>query len=64
MAAAGCVCSQGSESNNRWYLVAVPSSLLTSKMTGAVGGACSWTPGSGGPSPLLESEMIEFAPAT
>ena len=37
MAVAAHVHSQGSESNNGWYLVAVPSSVLTSEVTGAIG---------------------------
>ena len=50
MAAAGQVCSQGSESNNGWCLVAVPSLFLqTSEVPGAVGGACSQTPSGGEP---------------
>ena len=39
------------------HLVAVPSSVLTSEMTGAVGGASSQTPRGGWPHPHLESEM-------
>ena len=41
VAAAGEVCLQQGETNNRWWLVAVPSFLLTSKVTGAAGGVCS-----------------------
>ena len=51
------VCSQGSESNNRWYSVIVPSSVLSSEVTGAVGGACLGTPSVDGPHLPLESEM-------
>ena len=40
MAVAMCVSSQGSESNSRWYLVTVPSSVVI----GATSGACSQTP--------------------
>ena len=49
--------SQGSESNNRWYLVAVPSFVLTSEVTGATSGACSQTPSGGRPCLPLESEI-------
>ena len=55
MAAAGHLLSQGSESENG--VVAVPSSVPTSEVTGAVGGTCSQTPGGGRPCPPLESEM-------
>ena len=51
MAATGCVSSQGSESNKRWCSVAEPSSLPTSEVTGAAGGACSQTPVGGRPHP-------------
>ena len=54
MATAGSVHSQGSESKNRWCLVAIPSSAMTPEMTGATGGACSWTPSGGRPCPPLE----------
>ena len=53
VAEAGCVHYQGSESNNGWCLVAVPSSVPNSEVTGSTGGACSWTPSSGGPCPSL-----------
>ena len=43
VAAAGRVCSQGSESINGWCLVTVPSYLPTSAVTGATGGAYSQT---------------------
>ena len=55
--AAGRVHSQGSDSNNGWCLVAVPSSVMTSEVTGATGGVCSWTPSGGGPGPPLVSEV-------
>ena len=51
MAAAGCVHSQGSESNNRWCSVAVPFSAMTPEVTGATGGTCSWTLSGGEPCP-------------
>ena len=57
VAAAGWVCSQGSESNNGWCLVAVSSFLLTSEVTGATDGACSHTPRSGRSCLPLVSEM-------
>ena len=42
VAAAGWVCSQGSESNNGWCFVAVPSFILpTPEVTGVTGGALS-----------------------
>ena len=58
VAAVGHVPSQGSE-GNRWCLVAVPSSAVTPEVTGAISGACSWTPSGGMPHLLLESEMTE-----
>ena len=57
MEAAGQVYSQGSENNNRWYSVAVPSFLSNSEVTGATGKACSQRPSGGGPQPPLVSEM-------
>ena len=42
VAAAGWVCSQGSESNSIWFLVAIPSSfsfLAIPEVTGVTGGA-------------------------
>ena len=52
-AAAGCVSSQGSDSNNMWCLVVVPS-----EVTGATTGTFSRTPGCGGrPCPSLVSAM-------
>ena len=47
----------GSESNNGWYLVAVPSFLLTSEVNGASGGAYLQTPIGGRPRIPLFSEM-------
>lgn len=44
-AKAGCVSSQGSESNNSLCLIAVPSS----EVIGTAGGACSGTPIGSGP---------------
>ena len=58
VAAAGQVCSQGSESNNVWYLFAVPYVFwLTLKVTGATGGAHSQAP-SGGRSHLPLASQI------
>ena len=57
VAAGGRICSQGSESNNRWLSVIVSSSVLTSEVTGATGHACSWIPTSSRACPPLESEM-------
>ena len=57
MAVAECVHSQGSESNNQWCLVAVPSSVPTLEVTGSVGSGCSWTPSGGGLCPPLGSEL-------
>ena len=50
VAAAGQVCSQGSENNSIWCLVAVPSFfpfLSTPEVTGVAGGAHSQAPSSG-----------------
>ena len=55
--AADQVCSQESESNNRWCSVTVPSCVLASEVTGATTSACSGTPNGSGPRPLLESEI-------
>ena len=46
------VCSQGSESNNRWCSLTMPSSAIE-----ATSGASSWMPNSGGPCLSLESEI-------
>ena len=62
--APGWVHSQGSESNNRWLLVAVPSSLLTSEVLGASGGACSQTASGDRQCPLLVSKMTAVVAAT
>ena len=59
VAAAGQVHSQGSESNSGWFLVSVPSSLPTSEVTWATGGAPSQTPSGGGPHPSLVFEMTD-----
>ena len=56
VAASGHVHSQGSESNNGWCLVSVPSVLMP-EITGAAGGACSKNPRGGRPCSPLESEM-------
>ena len=57
VAMAGCVCSQGSESNNRWCLVTILSSVVLSEVTGAASGACSQTPRSGRLHPPLASKI-------
>ena len=67
MAVAGCVSSQGSESNNRWCLVTMHSSVVPSKVVGATSGASSWIPSGGRPCPPLVSEITvvvcpHFAP--
>ena len=51
MAAAGWVCSQRSESNNRWCSVAMSSFLMPSAVVGAAGGSCSGIFGGSGPRP-------------
>ena len=51
MAPAACLHSQGRENNNRWYSVAVLSSLPSSEVLGAAGGAYSWTLSGVGPCP-------------
>ena len=61
MAKAGQVSSQGSENNNGSFLVTVPSSVPNSELTGAAGGACSWTPSGGRSGPPLEHEMTVVA---
>ena len=57
LAVADCVCSQGGESNNRWCLVTMPSSVVTSEVIGATSGGCYRTPSGGGPCPPQESEI-------
>ena len=57
MATAGWVFFQGSENNNGWCSVAMPSFLPTSEVTGVTGGACSQTPSGGRSCPTLVSEM-------
>ena len=44
VAATGCVNFQGSESNNRWCSVAVPSSMVPSEVIWVASGAYSLTP--------------------
>ena len=43
MVVAGCVSSQGSESN-RWYSVPMPTFVVPSEVIGDANGAYSWTP--------------------
>ena len=57
VAVSGHVHSQGSESKNGWCSIAVPSSVLTSEVTGASVGICSQNPSGGGIHPSLESEV-------
>ena len=57
VAAAGRVYSQGSESNNRWCSVTVPSSVVPSEVVGVTSGSCSGNPSGGGLHPPLESEI-------
>ena len=57
VAAAGCMHFLGSESNNRWCLVAMPSSLVPSEVVGAASGNCPQTPSGGRPCPPLVSEI-------
>ena len=40
--------------------VAGPSSVLTSELTGVIGGICSWTPSGGGSRPPLLSEVTSM----
>ena len=62
VAAAGQVCSQGSENNNGWCLVVIPSFLLIYEVTGATVGACSQTLSGGIPFLLLVWMIIEDCP--
>ena len=55
VAAAGWVCSQGSESNNRWCSVTMSFSVVPSEVVGAASDFCSGIPSGGGPRPPLES---------
>ena len=68
VAAAEQVCSQGSESNSLWRLVAVPSFFLflpIPEVTGVAGGAHSQAPIGGKPRLPLASEMTTMSvPAT
>ena len=57
VAAAGWMCSQGSQSNIRWYSVAMSSSVLPSEVVGAASGSCSGIYSGGGPCTPLESEI-------
>ena len=58
---AGCVSSQGSESNNRYCLI----TMSSSEVTGAASGAYSGTPSGSGPCPPLESVItVVVCPAT
>ena len=57
MAVVECVSSQGSESNNGWCLVTMPSSVVLSEVIGVTSGTCSWTPSGGRLHPPLESAV-------
>ena len=57
MVAAGRVCSQGSESNIKWYSVVV-SSVMPSEVVGATSDFCSNIPSCGRPRLPLESGII------
>ena len=50
---------QGRESNNRWCLLTMPSSVVHSEVFGATSGVRSWTPSGGGPCLPLESKITE-----
>ena len=54
VAAEGWVCSQGSESNNRWCSISVSFSVVPSETASDF---CSGIPTGGGPRPPLESEI-------
>ena len=59
----GSVCVlRGVRATTGWCSIAVTSSVLTSEVTWALGGACSWTPTGYGPCLPLESEMIVVVP--
>ena len=51
------MCSQGSESNNRWYSITMSSSVVPSEVVGVEGGSYSGISSSSGPFPPLESEI-------
>ena len=55
------VCSQGSESNNGWCSVAVPSFLPTYEVLGVTSGVYSQTPSGGRPFLPLVSEITAVA---
>ena len=57
VAAAGRVCSQGSESNNRWCSIAMSFSVVPSEMVEAASYFCSGIPSGSGLFPPLESEI-------
>ena len=58
LAAAGRVCSQGSERNIRWYSVVVSFSVIPSEVVGATSDFFPDIPSCGMPCPLLESGII------
>ena len=57
VAAAGQVCSQGSQSNNRWCCVTMSFSVVSSEVVGAANDFCSSILRGSGPRPPLESEI-------
>ena len=57
VAAAVHMHSQGSDSSNRWCLLAKLTSVMPSEVTGVKSGACSWTPVVVGDTLPLESEI-------
>ena len=57
VAAAGQVCSQGSESNIRWCSAIVSFSVTPSEVVGAASDFCLDIPSGDGPCPPLESEI-------
>ena len=61
VAAAGWMCSQGSESNNRWCSITASSSVVPPEVAGAASGSCSGIPSGGGQYPPLESEITVVA---
>ena len=56
------VCSQGSESNNRWCSNEVSFSVMPCEVVGAASDFCSGIPSGSGPCPPLESEITDGLP--
>ena len=59
VAVAGCMSSQGSESNHGWFSVTIISSVVPSEVTGVTSLACSWILSGSRPHPPLESEITD-----